>query len=69
MKIKNIIALKDKLDQVTSSVDIHDKDSGQTMNVRYDVYEELLFVSEGDKEIRLTPTEAKRLRTVLNNLL
>lgn len=68
MKIKNIIALKDKLEQVTDSVEIHDKDN-ETMTVRYDVYEEFVFVSEGDKEIRLTPTEAKRLRTVLNNLL
>lgn len=68
MKIKNITKLKDKLESVTDSIDLHIKGDAPT-TIRYDVYEEMFFLCTNDKEIALTETEAKRLKSVLNSML
>jgi hypothetical protein len=41
------------------------------MSIRYDAYEELVYVSEDEqgKEITLSVAEARKLRNALNSLL
>jgi hypothetical protein len=70
MKIKNINALKDKFEQVTSGIKINEE-GNYAMSIRYDAYEELVYVSEDEqgKEITLSVAEARKLRNALNSLL
>lgn len=70
MKIKNINALKDRFEKATSSIKINEE-GNYAMSVRYDAYEDLLYVSndEAGTEISLSVPEAKKLRSVLNSLL
>ena len=68
MKISTIRQLKDRFEKATEEVEVQDK-GNERVGVQYDAYEELLYVREGDKEVRLTVSEAKRLKTVLNNLI
>lgn len=68
MKIKNIVKLKDKLEGTTSEIELHLKGDAST-TIRFDVYEEMFFVNTQEKEIALTIDEAKKLKTVLNNML
>lgn len=69
MKIKSINALKNRLDKVTSGVEVQDNGNA-AITARYDVYEELVQIEdESGALIQLTATEAKRLQNVLKELL
>lgn len=69
MKIKSIVALKNRLDRVTEGEEIGDDDS-RSLTARYDVYEEKVeLCSDGGETLYLSVTEAKRLQSVLKELL
>ena len=69
MKIKSIDALKKRLDRVTEGVEVNDEGSA-SITARYDVYEKLVQIKdESGALIQLTASEAKRLQSVLKELL
>lgn len=69
MKIKSIVQLKNRLDRVTDFKEIGDEDS-RSLQARYDVYEEKIEITDDNGQtVYMTVTEAKRLQSVLKELL
>lgn len=69
MKIKSILQLKNRLDRVTEAQEIGDE-AARSLTARYDVYEENIELEDGNgTTIYMTVSEAKRLQSVLKELL
>lgn len=70
MKAKNILKLKERLENATEEHEYHDKGMN-SKSVRFDVWEEAVFLSygNGEKEFTISLEEAKRLKNLLNKLI
>lgn len=72
MKAKNILAIKERLEKATEAKNFNDT-SNNSLEVRFDAYEELVTISEykqqSTPEITMNLNEAKRLKTLLNRLV